>query len=121
MRWEEVEIRGPQGGTTTSHRRKTGAQGSAQLQDTIQLSPEVTANIGLRFDRYSLAMSRTHVSPRLNFAYRVGSSTVVHASYNHFFVPPAVENVLISSAGLTRFLADFEQIGRASCREREYS
>src|SRR5207247_7833818 len=54
-------------------------------------------------------MSRTHVSPRLNFAYRVGSSTVVHASYNHFFVPPAVENVLISSAGLTRLLADFEQ------------
>src|SRR5436309_7335056 len=105
----EVEIQGPQGRPITFDRRKTGGQGSAYLQDTIQLSPEVTANIGLRFDRYSLAMSRTHVSPRLNFAYRVGSSTVVHASYNHFFVPPAVENVLISSAGLTRFLADFEQ------------
>ena len=70
----------------------------------------ISANIGVRFDRYSLATSRSHFSPRLNLAYRFsGTSTVVHASYNHFFVPPAVENVLISSAGLTRFLADFEQ------------
>src|SRR5439155_675525 len=36
-----------------------------------------------------------------------GSGTVLHASYDHFFVPPAVENVLIASAGLTRFLQDF--------------
>src|SRR5213594_1276900 len=105
----EVEIQGPQGRPITFARRKTGGQGSAYLQDTVQLSRELTANIGFRVDRYSLATSRTHWSPRLNFAYRVGTSTVVHASYNHFFVPPAVENVLISSAGLTRFLADFEQ------------
>jgi hypothetical protein len=43
----------------------------------------------------------------VNLAYRPGNAgTVIHASYNHFFVPPAVENVLISSGGLTRFLQD---------------
>jgi outer membrane receptor protein involved in Fe transport len=64
-------------------------------------------NAGVRYDGYSLATSATHFSPRLNLAYRLtNAGTVLHASYNHFFVPPAVENVLISSAGLTRFLQD---------------
>ena len=106
----DAEVQAPDGAPITFTGRKTGAQGSAYLQDTFQLSTELTANIGVRFDRYSLATSRSHFSPRLNLAYRFsGTSTVVHASYNHFFVPPAVENVFISSAGLTRFLADFEQ------------
>ena len=74
----------------------------------MQLARALTVNAGLRFDRYSLATSDTHFSPRVNLAYRfAGSGTVLHASYDHFFVPPAVENVLISSAGLTRFLQDF--------------
>src|SRR2546428_11148708 len=74
----------------------------------MQLTRGLTVNAGLRFDRYSLATSDTHFSPRVNLAYRfAGSGTVIHASYDHFFVPPAVENVLISSAGLTRFLQDF--------------
>jgi hypothetical protein len=40
----------------------------------------------------------------VNLAFRVADSTVVHASYNHFFVPPPIEGVLSSSAGLTRFI-----------------
>ncbi|MGH9783577.1 MAG: hypothetical protein ACRD88_05275, partial [Terriglobia bacterium] len=31
---------------------------------------------------------------------------VLHGSYNHFFVPPPVENLLASSAGLTRFISE---------------
>src|SRR5207244_12259401 len=92
--------------TFTDHR--TGGQGSAYVQDTMQLTRALTVNAGLRFDRYSLATSDTHFSHRDNLAYRfAGSGTVIHASYDHFFVPPAVANVLISSAGLTRFLKDF--------------
>ena len=68
----------------------------------------LTLNAGLRFDHYNLATSATHFSPRVNMAYRFSDAgTVLHASYDHFFVPPAMENVLISSAGLTRFLQDF--------------
>src|SRR5881296_444688 len=105
-----VHLRGPNRGPITFADHRTGGQGSAYVQDTMQLTGALTVNAGLRFDRYSLAASDTHFSPRVNLAYRfAGSGTVLHASYDHFFVPPAVENVLISSAGMTRFLADFEQ------------
>jgi len=103
-----VHLRGPNRGPITFTDHRTGGQGSAYVQDTMQLTRALTVNAGLRFDRYSLATSDTHFSPRVNLAYRfAGSGTVIHASYDHFFVPPAVENVLISSAGLTRFLQDF--------------
>ncbi len=72
------------------------------------MSRAFTANFGLRSDRYSLASSHTHFSPRVNAAYRLGRPGVVlHASYDRFFAPPPVENILISSAGLTRFLQGF--------------
>jgi hypothetical protein len=102
-----VHLRGPDRGPIRFSQQKTGGAGSAYFQDTVQLTKSLSANVGLRFDRYSLAMSSAHLSPRVNVAYRFGSSTVLHASYDHFFVPPAVENVLISSAGLSRFLQDF--------------
>jgi outer membrane receptor protein involved in Fe transport len=88
---------------------KTGGQGSLYLQDKIQLTRGLLADIGLRFDRYSLAVSASHFSPRVNVAYQFRSGTVLHASYNHFFVPPPIENVLASSAGLTQFVSE---IGR---------
>jgi len=102
----EADLRGP----IAFAGRKTGGQASAYVQDSVRLSRGLTANVGLRFDRYSLDRSDpgSHFSPRLNLAYRfAGTGTVLHASYNHFFAPPAVENVLIASAGLTRYLQDF--------------
>lgn len=103
-------LRGPNRGPITFAGEKTGGQISAYLQDTVQLTRGLSVNVGLRYDRYSLATSDFQFSPRLNVAYRFSETgTVLHASYNHFFVPPAVENVLISSAGLTRYLQDFAQ------------
>ena len=89
---------------------ESGGQISAYLQDSVQAGSRVTVDIGLRVDRYSLLVSETHASPRVNLAFRTGDATVVHASYNHFFVPPPVEGVLSSSAGLTRSI---EEIGVA--------
>ena len=88
---------------------KTGGQASLFLQDKMQLTSRFTVDVGLRFDRYSLAMATSHVSPRVNAAYRLQAGTVVFGSYNHFFVPPPVENVLAGSGGLTRFVSE---IGR---------
>jgi hypothetical protein len=85
---------------------ETGGQWSLYLQDKMQVTRGFTADIGLRFDHYSLAISESQFSPRLNLAYRFTPGTVLHASYNRFFVPPPVENVLASSAGLTRFISE---------------
>ena len=85
---------------------------SAYVQDSIQAGSRVTADVGLRVDRYDLLVSETHASPRVNLAFRIGDATVLHASYNHFFVPPPIEGVLSSSAGLTRLIEEIG--GRAS-------
>jgi outer membrane receptor protein involved in Fe transport len=55
----------------------------------------------VRVDRYDLLLAATHASPRVNLAVQVGGGAIVHASYNHFFVPPPIEGVLSSGAGLT--------------------
>jgi outer membrane receptor protein involved in Fe transport len=81
--------------------RDRGGQMSAFAQDDIQLGGRLTGDFGLRLDRHALVIDDTQVSPRLNVAYRVGRGAVIHASYNHFFVPPPIEGVLSSSAGLT--------------------
>ena len=86
--------------------RESGGQVSGYLQDNVQISDRVTADVGLRVDRYDLLIAATHASPRLNLAVQVGGGAVVHASYNHFFVPPPVEGVLSSGAGLTERIAE---------------
>jgi len=105
-----VHLRGPNRGPVTFSGQKTGGEFSGYLQDSMQLTRGLTLDAGLRYDRYTLATSAFHFSPRLNLAYRFSpEGAVLHASYNRLFVPPAVENVLISSAGLTRFLQDLPE------------
>ena len=79
---------------------ETGGQISTYVQDSVDLG-RVSLNAGVRLDRYDLVLSATHVSPRVNLAVDVGGGAVVHASYNHFFVPPPIEGVLSNAAGLT--------------------
>jgi outer membrane receptor protein involved in Fe transport len=87
----------------------TGGQASLFLQDKVQLTSSLTVDVGLRLDRYGLSISQTRLSPRVNTAYRFAAGTVLFASYNHFFVPPPIENLLAASAGLTESVSE---IGR---------
>ncbi|OFW01785.1 MAG: hypothetical protein A3I61_05790 [Acidobacteria bacterium RIFCSPLOWO2_02_FULL_68_18] len=86
--------------------RDTGDQASAYVQDAILLGNRITADVGLRVDRYEVVTPATHASPRANLAIEAGSGSIVHASYNRFFVPPPVEGLLSSSAGLTRSIRE---------------
>jgi hypothetical protein len=86
----------------------SGGQVSGYVQDDIRLTNRITADLGVRVDHYSLLLSETHASPRVNVAVQIGRGAVVHASYNNYFVPPPVEGVLSSAAGLTTFI---EEIG----------
>jgi outer membrane receptor protein involved in Fe transport len=85
---------------------ETGGQVSVFAQDKMQLTDALTVDLGVRFDRYDLVISESHVSPRVNVAYRLPAGTVLFGSYNHFFVPPPVENLLASSAGLSLFVSE---------------
>jgi outer membrane receptor protein involved in Fe transport len=96
--WPHIHVTG---GVVSFAGEETGSQVSAYIQDAMQLGDRLSLDAGLRIDRYDLLVSATHASPRLNLAVQVGGNAVIHASYNHFFVPPPVEGVLSSNAGLT--------------------
>ncbi|HST50726.1 MAG TPA: TonB-dependent receptor [Pyrinomonadaceae bacterium] len=77
--------------------RETGGQASAYFQDQLRVTKNLNANLGLRYDQYSLVTSAHAFSPRVNLAYAPGGHTVIHLSYNRFFSPPPIENLLLSS------------------------
>ena len=89
-----VHFRGPNAGAGVPRPvifmgEETGGQISVYAQDKLQLTTALTVDAGLRFDRYTLAVSHSHLSPRINTAFHLSSATVF-ASYNHFFVPPPI-------------------------------
>ena len=78
--------------------RETGGQASAYFQDQWRVTKNLNANVGLRYDQYSLVTSAHAFSPRVNLAYALsGGRTVIHLAYNRFFSPPPIENLLLSS------------------------
>jgi outer membrane receptor protein involved in Fe transport len=103
---DHIHFRGPNRGPVAFQQEKTGGQVSVYIQDQVRLTRALRVDVGLRYDRHTLATSAFHFSPRLNLAYEFRAGTVLHGSYNHFFVPPPVENVLAGSAGLTRFISE---------------
>jgi outer membrane receptor protein involved in Fe transport len=74
-------------------------------QDSWQLASRVTLSGGLRFDRSTMLLERTQLSPRVGVAARVGPSTVIRASVSRFFQPPQPENLLLSSSPEARVLS----------------
>jgi hypothetical protein len=78
--------------------RKTGGQASFYFQDQLRPFKNFTANLGLRYDQYTLVTSGRALSPRINLAYALNSGrTVLHFAYNRFFAPPPIENLLLSA------------------------
>ena len=78
--------------------RKTGGQASVYFQDQFRPFHNFTANLGVRYDQYSMVTSGHALSPRINLAFALpGASTVLHFAYNRFFAPPPIENLLLSA------------------------
>lgn len=78
--------------------RKTGREESVYFQDKVQITPNFTANLGLRYDHYHLVTNGQEFSPRLNLAYSFNKHrTVLHFAYNRFFAPPSIEDLLLSA------------------------
>jgi len=68
------------------------------IQDHIRLG-NLSANVGVRYDRYDLLIRDSAVSPRVGLAYYLpGADMLLRASYDRVFQPPPMENLLLSSA-----------------------
>jgi len=72
----------------------------------------LTVNAGLRYDRTSVLVTDSQLSPRVGVAYFFSSTgTTLRGSYNRLFMPPQVENLLLSSSEKARALSPFAAEG----------
>ena len=68
------------------------------LQDEWRLTPRLTLNYGLRYDRFDSNFdTEDQVSPRANLVYKINDATTAHIGYSRYFVPPPVQNVNIAT------------------------
>jgi hypothetical protein len=71
-------------------------EGGVYLQDEFKLTPKVTVNYGLRYDRFDANFDdEDQISPRLNVVWKVDDKTTAHVGYARYFVPPPVQNVTV--------------------------
>ncbi len=106
--------------------RAVRGQASAYLQNTFSLGKNLTINAGVRFDHTAVMVPDSQVSPRVGAAFFLPySHTVLRASYNRLFMPPQLENLLLSSSEQARRLSPFatpEGIGGATVApERQHA
>jgi TonB dependent receptor/Carboxypeptidase regulatory-like domain len=86
----------------------TFQQFSSFLQDDFSPLKNLTISTGLRFENSEMLVSDHQWSPRIGVVYYVPhSQTAIRASFNRLFMPPPVENLLLSSSAQTRQLSPF--------------
>ena len=79
-----------------------GIFGGIYLQDEWEITDQLTANYGARFDFFNSSFDHENqVSPRANLIYKPTDSTTLHAGYARYFTPPPVENT--SAATVNQF------------------
>jgi hypothetical protein len=77
---------------------------AAYVQDLVRLGA-VMLSAGIRWDHYRLMENGVAWSPRLAAAWQTPiSGLIVRASYDRVFQTPAIENILLASAGALRAL-----------------
>jgi len=72
-------------------------------QDEWRLTPALTFNYGLRYDRFDANFdTEDQVSPRANLVYKIDEPTTTHLGYSRYFVTPPTQNV--GTATIDKFL-----------------
>ncbi|MCX8051973.1 MAG: TonB-dependent receptor [Chlorobi bacterium] len=93
---------------------------SAFASDVFSLS-RWTVRFGIRADYYRILSSEWSISPRIGVAYAAAGDLILRASYGHMFLPPPIENYLVSSSEAARTLAGSQQENRSSVVQAERS
>lgn len=75
-----------------------GGQVSLYAQDHFSPFRNLTVDVGVRWDQFSLDGARVQVSPRFGAAYHIArTGSVLHFAYNRFFTPPPIEFFLLAN------------------------
>ena len=74
---------------------------SLYLQDEWKILSNVTANYGLRFDKFTAFTAAHQVSPRFNAVWEALPGTTVHGGYARYLSPPPFE--LVGSETVSQF------------------
>ncbi|MEN3334087.1 MAG: hypothetical protein V7641_3452 [Blastocatellia bacterium] len=90
--------------------RRSGWEASLYAQDHINVTRNLTIDVGLRFDSYHFLVDKNYLSPRLGAAYLIRKTrTVLRAAYNRFLQTPVLENLLLSSSEQARIFSPGNQ------------
>ncbi len=92
---------GSQPVAVTDNGAQTSATESLYVQDEWALTPDLTLNYGLRYDRFNGFRDQDQVSPRVNLVWKPLAATTVHAGYSRYFTPPPFE--LVGSTSVAKF------------------
>lgn len=68
-----------------------------------------TLRFGLRANYYHFRATEWAISPRLGFSYALAENLSLRASYGHLFLPPPLENYVVSSSDQARQFAGYVQ------------
>lgn len=99
--------------------RKTRGQASGYFQDQFSLFENLTVSAGLRYDYSSLLVSEQQFSPRVGAVYFIPKTrTAIRGSFNRLFMPPQVENLLLSGSEQARALSPFKSATAGGARVR---
>lgn len=90
------------------HDRKTRGQVSCYIQDQFSPIRHLTVSAGLRYDHSWLLADDQQFSPRIGAVYFIQPSrTAIRGSFNRLYMPPQIENLLLSDSEQARSLSPF--------------
>lgn len=86
---------------------RTDVEPAAFAEDSVHWK-NWNLSAGLRYDEYHFVVSQSDWSPRLSISHYFSSAgLLVHASYDHVFQTPAIENLLLASSAELNQISDF--------------
>jgi outer membrane receptor protein involved in Fe transport len=86
--------------TLNDYDSKRGWTAGVYVQDEWKLRPDLSVNLGLRFDQLEQFVAANQLSPRLAVEYRPGQATSLHAGVARYFTPPMQAQATPTNLGL---------------------